>query len=111
MDHERRYAFAEGLEESYQTENMAFHSEETDLGRVAKELANVFEGGPPKGYLPGRTALRDAVVSKLACSQLEAEQIVDTMISRGFLRYEGAASTEIDDLQPWSIHPTPGAPI
>jgi hypothetical protein len=39
----------------------------------------------------GRTLLRDQVVGKLNCSMLEAEQLVDTLISRGFVR-QGALS-------------------
>jgi hypothetical protein len=49
------------------------------------------------------------VVSKFNCSQLEAEQLVDTMKSRGFLRYDGATSTGIDDMRSWTINCTPGA--
>jgi hypothetical protein len=89
---------------------MPFRPEETDLARVASDLVHAFVGRAPTGYLPGRTAFRDAVASSLSCSQLEAEQIVDTMMSRGFLRYEGAPSAEIDNARPWTIHPMPGAP-
>ena len=89
---------------------MPFRPEETDLAQVASDLSGIFAGNPPAGYLLGRTALRDAVAAQLACSQLEAELIVDTMISRGFLRYEGAPATEVDDMQPWTIHRTPRPP-
>ena len=89
---------------------MPFRPEETDLAQLATELMSIFAGKPPRGYLPGRTVLRDEVASRLTCSQLEAEQIVDTMKSRGFLRYEGAVSTEIDDMRPWTINCMPGAP-
>ncbi|HET8935090.1 MAG TPA: hypothetical protein VFN67_16695 [Polyangiales bacterium] len=34
----------------------------------------------------GRTLLRDQLVRSLNCSMLEAEQLVDTMIARGFIR-------------------------
>lgn len=88
---------------------MRYRPEETDLAQLAAELMRVFAANPPKGYLPGRTLLRDAIASRLNCSQLEAEQLVDTMKSRGFLRYEGAASTGIDDMNPWTINRTPGA--
>jgi hypothetical protein len=79
-----------------------------DLAQVATELMRIFAGNAPRGYLPGRTLLRDAVVSKFNCSQLEAEQLVDTMKSRGFLRYDGATSTGIDDMRSWTINCTPG---
>jgi len=64
---------------------------------------DTFGPAAPVGYLPGRTALRDAVVDHLECSQLQAEEVVDTMIVQGFLRYEGAPASEIDDLRPWSV--------
>jgi hypothetical protein len=86
---------------------MTHRPESIDLGRVTSELTRVFAGKPPLGYLLGKTALRDAVTRFLACSQLEAEQIVDTMISRGLLEYEGQPASEIDDLRPWSIRPAP----
>jgi hypothetical protein len=38
-----------------------------------------------KGAVVGRTRLRDAVAHELQCSQLQAEQLVDTMIGRGLL--------------------------
>lgn len=38
------------------------------------------------GEVVGRTRLRDEVVRHLACSVLDAERVVDTMVGRGFLR-------------------------
>jgi hypothetical protein len=84
---------------------MTFKPEAIDLAGVARELGVVFAGKPPVGYLLGRTALRDAVARFLVCSQLQAEQIVDTMIGRGFLKYEGSSSQEVDDLRVWWIAP------
>jgi hypothetical protein len=40
------------------------------------------------GAAIGRTRLRDAVSHQLGCSLLMAEQIVDTMIGRGFIRQQ-----------------------
>jgi hypothetical protein len=88
---------------------MPYRPEETDLAELATELMREFAAKPPRGYLPGRTLLRDAVASRLNCSQLEAEQLVDTMKSRGFLRYDGDASTGIDDMRPWAINCAPGS--
>ena len=78
-----------------------FQPESVDLARVAAELKSAFQSGPPAGYLLGRTAMRDAVVRFLACSQLQAEEVIDTMISRGFLQYEGRPAQDIDDLRSW----------
>jgi hypothetical protein len=47
------------------------------------------------GAVVGRTRIRDEVVEQLACSQLEAENLVDTMIGRGFVvRDESGGSVE-----------------
>ena len=50
-----------------------------------------------EGQLEGKTVLRNAVVALLNCSELEAENIVDTLAARGFARY---SSTEGWQLQP-----------
>ena len=83
---------------------MMIASEETiDLACIAADLATTFAGKPPLGYLPGRTVMRDAVVSQLNCSQLQAEEIIDTMTARGFLVYEGSATDAVDLVLPWRI--------
>jgi hypothetical protein len=38
-------------------------------------------------YLRGRTILRDAVVEGLGCSECEAEELVETLELRGFVRF------------------------
>jgi hypothetical protein len=86
---------------------MSLNLEETDLGGIASDLRRSFADRPPTGYLLGKTAFRDAIVKKLDCSALEAEQVVDTMIARGFLRYQGSPSEAIDGRQPWAIDPRP----
>jgi hypothetical protein len=80
-----------------------FEPEDIDLAEVATALRQVFTDAPPLGYLQGRTALRDAVAVHLHCSLLQAEEVVDTMVSRGFLRYEGSAIEAVGDLEPWQI--------
>jgi hypothetical protein len=86
---------------------MTFRPEDIDLAQLAAELQRTFGDRPPTGYLPGRTAFRDAVVAKLECSQLEAELLVDTMISSGFLRYSGTPTEKVDELEPWEITALP----
>ncbi|MEZ4273432.1 MAG: hypothetical protein R3C68_18955 [Myxococcota bacterium] len=39
-----------------------------------------------QGYIIGKTAIRDAVMQELQCSALFAEELVDTMESRGFIQ-------------------------
>jgi hypothetical protein len=65
-----------------------FDPETIDLAALAEGLAGAFAPGPIEGYVMGRTALRDAVAVRLGCSQAEAEALVDTMIGRGFLRFD-----------------------
>jgi hypothetical protein len=88
---------------------IVFRPDDVDLAQLADALKRTFENSPPIGYLLGRTALRDAVVDHLRCSLLEAEQLVDTMVSRGFLQYQGAPAEKIDDLEPWLISREPPA--
>lgn len=82
---------------------MSVNFEEMDLAGIASDLRRSFGDRPPTGYLPGKTAFRDAIMNKRDCSALEAEQIVDTMVARGFLRYQGSPSGAIDGSQPWTI--------
>lgn len=66
-----------------------FTLEDIDLRALSAELREMFQHDPPEGYLRGKTVFRDAVVAKLGCSALEAEELVDTMESRGFLHFDG----------------------
>lgn len=51
-----------------------------DLRAVAESLARAIGGGPIVGSVVGLTRLRDLLVDHLACSMLEAERVLDTMI-------------------------------
>jgi hypothetical protein len=62
----------------------SFDPEVVDLARLASIL-RARCGGRVEGSVVGRTVLRDAVSEHLQCSQLDAENIVDTMIGRGFI--------------------------
>ncbi|HXX68112.1 MAG TPA: hypothetical protein VEK07_13060 [Polyangiaceae bacterium] len=77
--------------------------ENVDLAVLTDSLRLRFVGAAPVGYLNGRTVLRDAVTCELECSELEAEDIVDTLIAQGFLRYGGDPQSEIDDDRSWSL--------
>ncbi|HVU05513.1 MAG TPA: hypothetical protein VHE30_27385 [Polyangiaceae bacterium] len=63
--------------------------ERVDLAAVAAMLDRELEGRAPEGFVRGRTVLRDAVMAHFSCSALEAEELVDTMVGRGFLRFSG----------------------
>jgi hypothetical protein len=77
--------------------------EEIDLAELIASLRRRFAGAPLVGYLDGRTALRDAVAAELCSSDLEAEEIVDTLVERGFVRYEGDPAAALDDGRVWSF--------
>jgi hypothetical protein len=71
--------------------------EQVDLLRLGRDLASEFESARPKGYVPGKTALRSAVIRLLGCSEETAEDLVDALEARGVVRYDGAGA-DIDDL-------------
>jgi hypothetical protein len=73
--------------------------EDLDLNALVRQLASRFGGGAPVGYVRGKSALRGAVVEILRCSELEAEQLVDTLEARRLIRYEGDRSETVDDLE------------
>lgn len=75
--------------------------DEVDLSALVDGLRGDFGGEPPVGYLRGRTAIRDAVARRLRCSAVEAEDLVDTLESRGFLRYPGDPTSRSLADQPW----------
>ena len=78
--------------------------EDVDLAELLGALRVRFANARPIGYLDGRTVLRDAVVDELGCSDLEAEELVDTLVARGFVRYEGNPQAPEDDGRGWSLN-------
>jgi hypothetical protein len=78
--------------------------EEVDLAELTAALRDRFAQAAPTGYVVGRTVLRDAVATMLSCSELEAEDIVDTLIVGGFVHYDGDPMTTADDERPWILH-------
>ena len=62
--------------------------EAVDLGQLVDVVRSRAEDGPLTDAIVGRSILRDIVAEHLQCSMLEAEELVDTMIGRGFARLE-----------------------
>lgn len=58
--------------------------------------------GSPRGYVPGRTAIRNAVVDLLSCSELEAEELVAQMENRGFIAYPRSTVSAVDKPVAWT---------
>ena len=82
---------------------MRLSVEDVDLAELVEALRSRFAGARPTGYLDGRTALRDAVADELGCSDLEAEQLVDTLVAHGFVRYEGNPQAPEDGTHGWTF--------
>lgn len=59
-----------------------------DLQRLSESLRNLVGSEVvPGSELEGKTVLRDGTRSLLHCSDLEAENVVDTLVARGFVRF------------------------
>lgn len=61
--------------------------ESVDLAALVTAMQSRFSA-PFEGAVMGRTNMRDFVSEELECSELEAEQIVDTLVARRFARLE-----------------------
>src|SRR6185369_12333897 len=81
-------------------ERHVLNLEEIDLESLAMMLRERFGNTLEEDYLDGRTVLRDAVCSHLGCSSLEAEELVDTLEAREYVRFPRL----VDD-----THPSEGA--
>jgi hypothetical protein len=81
-------------------------SEDLDLKALAEELREKLRHTPPLGYLRGKSLIRDLLVKDHRLSELEAEELVDTMEMRGYLHYLGdpRERSHASDT-PWEIEP------
>jgi hypothetical protein len=80
--------------------------ESIDLLALTRYLARMFAAGA-QGYVVGRTRLRDAVVERLRCSELQAEELVDTLILRHLIEFNGDPT--VADTGAWLIRAQPAA--
>lgn len=87
---------------------MALNIEEIDLAVVSSALERMFVGSPPEGYVRGRTAIRDALAQHLRCDEAEAERLVETMLGRGFLRFNGDPGIAAESGEIWIIRSEDG---
>jgi hypothetical protein len=81
--------------------------EDLDLEQLTRQLIEVLGLAEPKGYLRGKAQMRDAVVQAMGFSQLEAEELIDTLELRGFLRFLGDTSERSEADSRWEILPRP----
>lgn len=80
--------------------------ENLDLMATAEELRSKLQRFPPHGYLRGKSLMRDLLVHEHNYSELEAEEIIDTLEMQGFLHFLGDPSERShasDTL--WEIEP------
>lgn len=61
--------------------------EEIDLPWLAQALKRRFGGRLAVGYLDGKTILRDAVAAQISCSDVQAEELVETLELHGLIRF------------------------
>jgi hypothetical protein len=80
--------------------------EDIDLSDLAERIQrHIPPTDPPVGYLRGRSYFRDVIVHELGCSELEAEELVDTLEMNGYLRFEGDPSIRSRAESRWSVNP------
>jgi hypothetical protein len=80
--------------------------EDVDLSQLAARIQrHIPPTEPPVGYLRGRSYFRDVVVHELGCSDLEAEELVDTLEMHGYLRFKGDPSDRSRAESRWDVVP------
>jgi hypothetical protein len=63
--------------------------ENLDLEELVHQLRAALGDADPVGYLRGKSLMRNALVHQRRISELEAEEMIDTLEMGGFLRYLG----------------------
>jgi hypothetical protein len=80
--------------------------EDIDLMDLAERIRrHIPPNEPPVGYLRGRSYFRDVVARELGCSDLEAEELVDTLEMHGYLRFTGDPSVRSRADSRWEVDP------
>ncbi len=81
--------------------------EDVDLQDLADRIRrHIPVSEPPVGYLRGRSYFRDLLVHELrCCSELEAEDLVDTLEMNGYLHFEGDPSERSAADSRWEVLP------
>jgi hypothetical protein len=78
--------------------------EDLDLADVAERIRrHIPPTDPPVGYLRGRSYFRDVLVHELGISDLEAEELVDTLELNGYLRFLGDPSERSRAESRWDV--------
>ena len=80
--------------------------EDIDLQEVASKLKQRVQDHAVEGYLRGKAVLRDLVRDMMSCSDVEAEDLIDTLELHGYLRYSGDPSARSQAHAPWNVNPS-----
>ncbi|WP_257456236.1 hypothetical protein [Archangium lipolyticum] len=80
-------------------------SEDLDLRQLTADLKNRLAPGEPVGYLRGKSLMRDMLVDMKGFSEYEAEELIDTLELRGFLRFLGDPTERSIADAHWEISP------
>jgi hypothetical protein len=80
-------------------------SDDLDLQQLTAELKSALAPGEPVGYLRGKSLMRDMLVTMKGFSELEAEELIDTLELRGFLRFLGDPTERSIADSHWEISP------
>ncbi|KFE64604.1 hypothetical protein [Hyalangium minutum] len=80
-------------------------SDDLDLRQLTEDLKGALGPGEPVGYLRGKSMMRDMLVHMKGFSELESEELIDTLELRGFLRFLGDPSERSVADAHWEITP------
>lgn len=80
-------------------------SDDLDLQQLTADLKSRLAPGEPVGYLRGKALMRDMLVRMKNFSELEAEDLIDTLEMQGFLRFLGDPSERSIADAHWEISP------
>jgi hypothetical protein len=80
-------------------------SDDLDLRQLTADLKRRLAPGEPVGYLRGKSLMRDMLVDMKGFSEYEAEELIDTLELRGFLRFLGDPTERSVADAHWEISP------
>ncbi|SEL96936.1 hypothetical protein SAMN05444354_11072 [Stigmatella aurantiaca] len=80
-------------------------SEDLDLRQLTADIKAALGPGEPVGYLRGKSMMRNLLVDMKGFSELEAEELIDTLELQGFLRFLGDPTERSVADSHWDISP------
>ncbi|MDC0715010.1 hypothetical protein POL68_41560 [Stigmatella sp. ncwal1] len=81
--------------------------DDLDLRQLTADIKAALGPGEPVGYLRGKSVMRNLLVDRKGYSELEAEELIDTLELNGFLRFLGDPSERSVADSQWEISPHP----